>query len=98
MSAINLTPANPLGLLQSFMSVEHAVPEGWQIVELKACENCSRSFVRRVCSGLKFYGPCRSHMLMPENFDKYKEILITEQFPIRLSVPCYDDSLAQEAQ
>lgn len=41
-----MSQAFTLGLLQSFMTVDHAVPVTAQVLEQKYCENCSRSFTR----------------------------------------------------
>lgn len=35
-----------LGMLQSFMGIDHAVPPGASVVEQKYCENCSATFTR----------------------------------------------------
>lgn len=41
-----MSQAFTLGLLQSFMTVDHSVPITAQVFEQKYCENCSRSFAR----------------------------------------------------
>lgn len=38
--------AATLGMMQSFMDVDHRVPEGARVLEAKSCENCTRTFFR----------------------------------------------------
>lgn len=35
-----------LGMMQSFISIEHAVPPGSKVLEQKYCENCTATFTR----------------------------------------------------
>lgn len=42
-----MNQAFSLGSGQGFLSIEHAIPSGYEVRELKSCENCGRSFMRK---------------------------------------------------
>lgn len=74
---------------------DHSIPSGAHLMELKLCENCPNTFVRRVHSGIKYCGPCRGRQLMPMNLDDYRDELSAADASSKHSnkLPKYDDSL-----
>lgn len=78
--------------MYGFTAVATSLPAGCTVMELKQCENCPASFTRARGSGLRFCGPCKARMLMPDrSLEQHKELLPDSHRSDRL--PRYDDSL-----
>lgn len=84
-----------IGMFQGLLVTEHSIAPGDFVVELKQCENCSATFVRKIgCGGVKFCGRCRGNMLLPDRNEEYREQLYSGARQKHSNyLPKYDDSL-----
>ena len=91
-------------MIQGFAAVEHVVPAGAKVLELKTCENCGRPFARSrpplSCSpegrtlGARYCAGCNAAYLLPPDTAEYRAMLpTTAEMAHRSYLPHYDNSL-----